>query len=108
EGEVDLERADLRIDLVGARRVHAVERLQDLVPLVHVALVELVVRLDRGARDAVELVELRLQLPRDDFLELERKRDHGRPPEHILAVQATEAPLAAPSSGRAGSARASV
>src|SRR5207253_10853031 len=80
---------------VRARRVHVAKLLQDLVALVHVALVELVVGLDRGTGDAVELVELRLELSRGDLLELERKRGHGRPAEHILAVQAIkELPMA--------------
>src|SRR5207248_2526584 len=68
--------AQLRIHLVGARGVDGVELLQDLVPLVDVSLVELVVGLDRRARDTVELVELGLQLPGGDLLELERKRGH--------------------------------
>src|SRR5206468_12180649 len=46
----------------------------DLVPLVHVALVELVVRLDALARDAVELEQLGLQLPGGDLLVVEGER----------------------------------
>src|SRR6185437_7336975 len=64
----------LRVDLVRGREVDAGELPEDLVPLRHIALVELVVRLDRGARDPVELVHLRAQLPRRDLLELEDKR----------------------------------
>src|SRR5580765_7675297 len=78
EGEVDLQRADVGVDLVGARRVDAVQLLEDLVSLVDVTLVELVVSVDRRPRDPVELVQLGLQLPRGDLLEFERKRGHGR------------------------------
>src|SRR5580765_3730440 len=79
EGEVDLERANLRIDLVRSSRVDPVEPREDLVSLVDVALVELVVSLDRCAGDAVELVELGLQLPGGDLLETEGKRRHLSP-----------------------------
>src|SRR5438034_2646338 len=79
ERERDLQRADLRVDLIRARELDAVELAQDLVALVHVPLVELVVCLDRRARDAVELVELRLQLPGRDLLELERERRQSSP-----------------------------
>src|SRR5205823_2293298 len=67
EAQVDLERPQLRVRLVRAGEVDPVELLQDLVPLVDVALVELVVGLDRRAGDAVELVELGLQLPGGDL-----------------------------------------
>src|SRR5919198_445622 len=94
ERELDLERADLRIHLVGCGEVDAVELPEDLVPLVHVALVELVVRLDRGPGDAVELVEARLQVACGDLLELVRQRHRAahagtewedRPVEQVLA-----------------------
>ena len=57
EREIDLQRPQLI-------RVGGVELPEDLVPLVHVALVELVVRLDRRAGDPRELQERRLQLAR--------------------------------------------
>src|SRR5947209_2789432 len=49
EGEVDLERPQVGIDLVRRRRIRIRKTAEDLVPLVHVSDVELVVRLDRGA-----------------------------------------------------------
>src|SRR6266545_3435554 len=76
ERQVDLERANLGVGLICTGDVDAVELLQDFVPLVDVALVELEVRLDGFARDAVELVELGLELPGRDLLELEGKRGH--------------------------------
>src|SRR4029077_17068706 len=78
EAEVDLERAQLGVDLVRAAGIDVVQLPEDLVALVDVALVELVVRFDGRPGDAVELVELGLELPRGDLLELERKRGHGR------------------------------
>src|SRR5204863_1049363 len=55
--------------------------------------------LDRRTRDAVELVELRFQLPGRDLLELERKRGQepllsrlGRRAEHILAAAPRKEP----------------
>ncbi len=72
EREVDLERADLRVDLVGSREVDLGEPAEDLVPLVDVALVELVVGLDRRPGDPVQLEHLGTQLPRRDLLEVER------------------------------------
>src|SRR6266545_2356457 len=79
KGEIELERSDLRVDLIGARGVDVVELAEDLVPLVDVALVELVMRLDRRPRDAVKLVQLGLQLPWRDLLEFERERRHDFP-----------------------------
>ena len=84
--EVDLSAANqvysevraLKVDLsfaTGGVKNHEIY-FEHLVPLVHVALVELVVRLDRGARDAVELVRLGTQLAWRDLLELERERRH--------------------------------
>ncbi len=67
EGQVDLQRAKLGVDLVRAVEVDAFELPEDLVPLVHVPLVQLVVRLDRLARDAVELVERGLQFAGGDL-----------------------------------------
>src|SRR4029453_1095453 len=83
ERQVDLERADVGIDLVGGARVDTVELPQDLVALVDVSLVQLVVRLDRGARDPVQLVELRLQLSGRDLLELEGERRHPLLPSDV-------------------------
>ncbi len=74
EREVDLQRAQLRVDLVRAREVDAGELAEDLVALVDVALVELVVRLDRLAGDPVELEQRRLQLARGDLLVVVGKR----------------------------------
>ena len=74
--ELDLERAELGIDLVGRAQIDGAELLQDLVSLVHVSLVELVVRLDALARDAVELEQLGLQLPGGDLLMVEGERCH--------------------------------
>src|SRR5207247_5775655 len=55
EGQVDLQRANVRVDLVRGRQIDVGERLQDLVALVDVALVELVMRLNGRARDSVHL-----------------------------------------------------
>src|SRR5690348_13458994 len=77
EGEVDLERAQVGIDLVRSRRIRVGKTGEDLVPLVHVSDVELVVRLDRGARDPRELVDLRAQRAGRDLLELVGERGHG-------------------------------
>ena len=103
--EVDLQRAHLRVDLVGRGQVHIGELGEDLVALVDVPLVELVVRLDRLARDAVQLEQRGLQLPRRDLLPVERERGQagsfrawGR-----LSITAPAAP-AMPLRGRAGSA----
>jgi len=78
EAEVDLQRAHLRVDLVGRGQVHIGELGEDLVALVDVPLVELEVRLDRFARDAVQLEQRGLELPRRDLLSIERERGHGR------------------------------
>jgi hypothetical protein len=69
ERELDLEHADLRVDLVRRAQVDAVQLPKDLVPLVDVALVQLVVRLDGVAGDAVELEQCGLQLAGDDRFE---------------------------------------
>src|SRR5918994_7372701 len=74
EGQVDLQRADVGVDLVCSGEVDAVQPAEDLVPLRDVALVELVVRLDGLPGDAVQLVEARLQLARCDLLVVEDKR----------------------------------
>src|ERR671925_196205 len=80
EGQRDLQRADLRVDLVAGRQIDVGELGEDLVPLADVALVELVVRLDGLARDAVQLVEARLQLARRDLLVVEyKRRQRGTP-----------------------------
>ena len=76
ERELDLEGANLRVDLVGRAQIDGTEFLQDLVPLVHVALVEPVVRLDALARDAVQLEQLGLQRPGGDLLVVEGERRH--------------------------------
>src|SRR5206468_2213620 len=76
---VDLERAHLGIDLVGSGQVDLGELLEDFVALRDVALVELVVRLDRRARDAVELHEARLERSRCDLLAVEGERRHSPP-----------------------------
>ena len=62
EAEIDLQRAELRVDLVRGGGIGVGELAEDLVPLRDVPLVELVVRLDRGARDPVQLEQLRLEL----------------------------------------------
>ena len=58
-----------RVDLVRGAQVDVVELAKDLVPLVDVALVQLVVRLDGLPGDAVELEQLGLQLAWDDRFE---------------------------------------
>src|SRR3990170_3748140 len=68
EGEVDLERAHVGVDLVRVADIGRGKPAEDLVPLAHVALVELVVGLDRRARDPVELQQRRLQLAGPDLL----------------------------------------
>src|SRR6266508_1623439 len=65
--------------LVRARGVHVGELRQDLVPLVHVALVELVMGFDRRPRDAVHLEELGFELARRDFLVIEDQGGHASP-----------------------------
>ena len=77
EREVDLQRADLGVDLVRGGEVDLAELRQDLVPLRHVALVELVVRLDRRAGDAVQLEQLGLELARRDLRPVERQGRHA-------------------------------
>src|SRR5437868_4785546 len=96
EGELHLERAELGVDLVCARQVDRRELAEDLVALVHIARVQFVVSFDGLARDAVELVQLRLELPGGDLLELERERGHGTSSstrggraEHILSPGTT-------------------
>jgi DNA-directed RNA polymerase subunit omega len=76
EREIDLQRAELRVDLIRRTEVDVRQLAQDLVPLVHVALIELVVGLDRSTGDPVQLVHLGTQLPWRDLLELESKRRH--------------------------------
>src|SRR5262249_37541971 len=59
KAEIDLQRAELRVDLVRRAEVYIGEPAEDLVPLPDVPLVELVVGLDRSARDPVQLQHLR-------------------------------------------------
>jgi hypothetical protein len=70
EGEIDLERAHVGVHLVRAVEVDLGQAAEDLVPLRHVALVQAVVRLDRRAGDAVELVQLRPELAGPDLDEV--------------------------------------
>src|SRR3954447_17470285 len=79
EGQVDLQRAEIGVHLVRRRKVDGRQLRENLVPLSHIALVELVVRLDRRPRDAVQLVHLGAKLARCDLLELERKGRHRAP-----------------------------
>ena len=72
KGQIDLERTDLGVDLVRGREIDLRELAEDLVSLVHVALVQLVVRLDRRPGDPVQLENLGTQLSRRDLLEVER------------------------------------
>ena len=60
------------------KALEGTELAEDLVPLVHVPLVQLVVRLDRLARDAVELQQGRLELPRRDLVSVEGKLGQRR------------------------------
>jgi hypothetical protein len=76
EGQVDLQRADLGVHLVRGREVDLGQLREDLVPLRDVALVQLVVGLDGLARDAVQLVQRRLELPGGDLLVVEGKGCH--------------------------------
>src|SRR6185437_3853838 len=78
EGEVDLERPELGVDLVRGGEVDVGEPAEDLVPLRDVALIQLVVRLHRRTRDPVELVHLGPQRPRRDLLESVDERGHER------------------------------
>ena len=55
EGQVDLQRPDLGVDLVRGAEIDGRESPEDLVALRDVPLVEAIVRLDRRPRDAVEL-----------------------------------------------------
>src|SRR5205823_5502821 len=80
ERELDLEGADLRVHLVRRGELDLPELPHDLVALVHVPLVELVVRLDRCTRDPVELVDRGLELARGDLLVVEGKRRHWAGP----------------------------
>ena len=61
EGEVDLQGANVGVHLVRLVEVDLGELAEDLVPLGDVALVEAVMRLDGGTRDAGELQEPGLQ-----------------------------------------------
>src|SRR5438034_1084272 len=79
EGEIDLQRAQLGVDLVRRAEIDVGELAEDLVPLRDIPLVEPVMRLDRGPRDPFELEHLGTQLPRRDLLELVRKRRHRAP-----------------------------
>ena len=69
ERQLDLEHAQPRVDLVRRFEVDLAELAEDLVPLVHVALVQLVVGLDGLAGDAVQLEKRGLQLAGDDRFE---------------------------------------
>ena len=77
ERELGLQRPHLRVDLVRRAQVDLAELAEDLVPFRDVALVELVVRLDRLAGDAVQLVQGRLQLPRHDLRMVVGERHAG-------------------------------
>src|SRR4029453_18256748 len=59
---------EVGIDLVCCAGVGGRELAEDFVPLVHIALVELVMSLDGGARDPVQLQQGRLQLTGSDLL----------------------------------------
>jgi hypothetical protein len=74
ERQIDLERADLRVDLVSSLEVDLGELGEDFVPLRDVALVELVVGLDGLTRDAFELVQLGLELSRCDLFGVDDER----------------------------------
>src|SRR5260221_497527 len=93
---------DVPVEVVEERvhvRVAVGELREDLVPLVDVALVELVVSLHGGAGDPVELEGLWAQLAGRDLREIEGKRRHrylsilgvDRRPEHILSLDANDA-----------------
>src|SRR5262249_50813628 len=89
ERQVDLQRAELGESLVRGAEIDVGELAEDLVPLRDVALVQLVVGLDRLPRDAVELEEPRLELAGGDLVEVVRKRHAvppllSRPREHTL------------------------
>ena len=79
EREIDLQGADVRVDLIRGRQIDLGEPAEDLVALVHIALVELVMSFDRLPRDPVQLVEGRFQLPWEDLLVVERQRRHRCP-----------------------------
>ena len=75
EAEVDLQRPQRRSRPGWRRRpVDRLELGEDLVPLGDVALIQPVVGLDRGARDAVELEQRRLQLTRLDSVRVGMRR----------------------------------
>ena len=76
---VDLDRANQVSSDVRALKVDLSELPQDLVPLRHVALIELVVRFDGSPRDAVHLEELRLELPGRNLLVVLGQCRHGSP-----------------------------
>jgi hypothetical protein len=75
EGQLHLQLAQLRVGAVGGRAVDAVQLAEDLVALADIALVQLVVRLDRQPRDPVELEQRGLQRAGCDLL----KCRHGTP-----------------------------
>ena len=79
ERVVDLERAKVGVDLVRGGEIDLGEALQQLVPLVHVAGVELVVSLDRLTGDAIELEQRSLQRLRGDLDVVVGKRRHHNP-----------------------------
>jgi hypothetical protein len=68
ERQVDLQSADVRIDLICRTEVGVSEKRENLVPLRDVTLVQLVMRLDGCARDSVELQQRRLERARGDLL----------------------------------------
>src|SRR5262245_46025611 len=68
EGQVDLQRAHLGVDLVRGSEVDLGQLCEDLVALVYIPLIELVVGLDGLAGDPVELEQAGLQLFRGDLL----------------------------------------
>ena len=69
EGEVDLERPDLRVDLVRLAEVDAREQAENLVPLRDVPLVETVVGLDGRAGNARKLEQPGVERAGGDLLE---------------------------------------
>ncbi len=75
EREVDLQRPNVRVHLVRLLEIDVAERAEDLVPLRDVPLIQAVVGLDGGARDAGELEQPRLERSGGDLLELR----HGAP-----------------------------
>src|SRR5262249_34349057 len=94
DGQIHLQRPWLGVGLVGGAEVDVGELAEDLVPLRDVALVQLVMSLDRPARDAVEFEERWFELAGGNLVEVVRKRHAvppllSRPREHILLPTTT-------------------